>query len=54
MNLGTFCPLDKNWHIVTPIAFTLPGQAPPKKLKYIFLNDFERFNYEFLLLIFIF
>jgi hypothetical protein len=20
MNLGTFCPLEKNWHIVTPIV----------------------------------
>jgi hypothetical protein len=19
MNLGTFCPLEKNWHILTPI-----------------------------------
>jgi hypothetical protein len=20
MNLGTFCPLEKHWHILTPIA----------------------------------
>jgi hypothetical protein len=22
MNLGTFCPLEKNWHILTPIVCT--------------------------------
>jgi hypothetical protein len=23
MNLGTFCPLEKNWHILTPLVVAL-------------------------------
>jgi hypothetical protein len=50
MNLGTFCPLEKHWHILTPIVLlskTTPSRhlhssvpTPPRKFT-IHANNFE-------------
>jgi hypothetical protein len=43
MNLGTFCPLEKNWHILTPLAATKKSSETCIKQKMLIIQPLLAF-----------